>query len=1148
MERRNALLRAILEKLIDQFAAHDITQCHTLLTAACHALNSGIYTHGRSAYQAVFGRVPRLPDSTFSDPMVFATSTPVAHLEHYDPAFKAEVIRAEAMKTLHDLDVNQHLRRALLRRTRVTKVADLQPGQRCAFWRWQRRGPKKRGSWITARFLSWDPSHVGKQAWVRAQGGTTLVTAEQLRAAVGFEQWTPDKADIKSLRDASRTIHEQLVDERGPQPDELQDRQPEDREILPADEFDPIYTPSLAVPETPTAAAPATPAPQQPTVQQQQEVTTTVAQQAVNINIDSPTHVTNQTLQQHFHRFGDLPTPRTPRTTRGRSRTPSKGSRAQPAQIASTDDQHGPTLPLEQQVPQQASSTAISPHVSLQSLPAQGSTILASPSQTAAAAEQASAQPAEHMDRQEHSTHDASQPDPTTQQLQPEQEPQASTASAPAVPHESQPENMSTEALPSLPLKRPYDALVMMYTDQLGHIHHLHQVQDPEAWHTFGPANNSYYNVYLTTEQRQLDVAALGKSAYESDTSDDSDTDIETKQADNNPQQQPQAKAAPLYKQGLTRQELKAVDREIPWRVILQMPQQYIEKFLGSIDKETSSWSEWQSVEPLNDTEAQEVLNSPILSKRIIPSRACYRDKSCGVGELRAKCRIVALGHLDPDLGSVSRSAATPGRLGEHMILAMLVAGMNGELFGSGLRWFGWVADAATAFLQGVQDASERKLPIFMKPPVDGLINMTNHWKSKLYRVRGNIYGLCDAPLTWYKEVSKRLLDLNYQKHSFDHCVFYKVNEASSEICSIILVYVDDFLGIYNQNYNLDEVHQQFRWGSIAHLEKDVPQTFKGKEVTVKQKPSGRYYIAVTMNKFLKGLTPGFLPRGRGQQGDSLTTSEQKELRSICGCLQWAATQCRPDVASLVSLTPHGSEAKLEDLKNLFEAISYLQATSEDGIIFEDLPFGQDSVILAYSDASFANARKSGSQIGVLVTLTTAQAASTPTAVTLLDWRSTRSPRVCRSTLAAEATAADDAADRAAFANMFASEFVHLTPAHRAGCRLAALQAVDAKSLFDAVLSAAPSLQDKRTLVSIRAIQETITGKELKWIPTEYQFSDCLTKVDRMLRQVFRAWLQKPRAVLMDSPEARAYAAEIGLGDGNAKRKHTSESSMQAIS
>ena len=63
VERRNAIFRLIFEKLVDQFGAQEMEQCPTLIMATCHALNSGIRTHGRSAYQAVFGREPRLPDS-----------------------------------------------------------------------------------------------------------------------------------------------------------------------------------------------------------------------------------------------------------------------------------------------------------------------------------------------------------------------------------------------------------------------------------------------------------------------------------------------------------------------------------------------------------------------------------------------------------------------------------------------------------------------------------------------------------------------------------------------------------------------------------------------------------------------------------------------------------------------------------------------------------------------------------------------------------------------------------------------------------------------------------------------------------------------------------------------------------------------------
>ena len=113
VERRNAVFRLILGKLIDPFGAQEVEQCPALIMATCHALNSGIRTHGRSAYQAVFGREPRLPDSIFNDPMTLSSSTPIAQMENYDPTFKAEVIRAEALKTLHDLDTSQHLRRLL---------------------------------------------------------------------------------------------------------------------------------------------------------------------------------------------------------------------------------------------------------------------------------------------------------------------------------------------------------------------------------------------------------------------------------------------------------------------------------------------------------------------------------------------------------------------------------------------------------------------------------------------------------------------------------------------------------------------------------------------------------------------------------------------------------------------------------------------------------------------------------------------------------------------------------------------------------------------------------------------------------------------------------------------------------------------------
>lgn len=336
IERRNSILRLVLEKLIDQFAASTVDECKHLLVAACHAMNSSIHSHGRSAYQAVFGRQPRLLGSNFNDPMSLATSAPTARLHEHDYAFRADLVRAEAIKAVHDLDCDRHLRRALLRKTHNTKIHDVMPGQKVAFWRWARRGGKKRGTWITGTFLSWDPSAVGKQAWVRSGGSSILVTAEQLRCAFGFEQWTPSHEDVMALKNASEDFSKHMLDDRGPPPQDPQLDDPlgafdetQDDDLFPS-------TPSMMVPATPpellqphqgqSAAQPSTP-PLPININQQQQLQQT---HHYNIQLESPTHITQNILQQqqeiqHYRRFGNIP-----ERPRHRSRTPTSKRIGQP--------------------------------------------------------------------------------------------------------------------------------------------------------------------------------------------------------------------------------------------------------------------------------------------------------------------------------------------------------------------------------------------------------------------------------------------------------------------------------------------------------------------------------------------------------------------------------------------------------------------------------------------------------------------------------------------------------------------------------------------------------------------------------------------------------------------------------------------------
>lgn len=639
IERRNSILRLVLEKLIDQFAATTVEQCKFLLSSACHAMNSAIHTHGRSAYQAVFGRQPRLLNSNFNDPMSLASSPPVARLHSDDYAYRAELVRAEAIKYIHDLDVSRHLRRALLRKTRITKVADVMPGQKVAFWLWAKRGGKKRGTWITATFLSWDPSAVGKQAWVRSGGSSILVTAEQLRCAFGFEQWTPDVDDIKALKSSTDDFTKFMLDDRGPPPPDDQ-REPilhHDNED--EDQYEEFFapTPSMMVPVTPQQVTsthqppakthPTTPlhqpqaSPRTPTIRLQQTQQNTTEQ--YNIRIDSPTNIAQQVIQhqqnQQFNNFGNIPQrsrqrSRTPISTRirddgvQRAEQPAQQQADLPApleQPATTVQQTAaleqPTLPTTPRSQASRKNSTVSHPAILEDQGLPGTT--GQPAQqvvdiqAAAAAEQAAAAAAPTT------TND--QPPATTNVDEPQQQVVIDLVE----PDDEQ--TMEAESDPYLlPQKRPFNQLPVLIQADKNEYVRIHSYHDGSPDIGYGPSHANFHQAYLTTQQRQQDVQSINKDPTESDTTQDSDTDEEIPQ----PQQlnmstsfgklSPNTKTTtslPEYKQGMTRQQIKALDREIPWRKVLEMPPSYVDKFLLAIQKEADSWASWNSVEPLSE-------------------------------------------------------------------------------------------------------------------------------------------------------------------------------------------------------------------------------------------------------------------------------------------------------------------------------------------------------------------------------------------------------------------------------------------------------------------------------------------------------------------------------------------------------------------
>ena len=96
------------------------------------------------------------------------------------------------------------------------KLDDLQAGDRVAFWRQARRNRGGVGyahaGYQMGTFSHYDPGLAGrsqgKNVWVVSGGRLLLVSREQLRRAVGFEQWDPSAEDIAALRSAEKLIAE----------------------------------------------------------------------------------------------------------------------------------------------------------------------------------------------------------------------------------------------------------------------------------------------------------------------------------------------------------------------------------------------------------------------------------------------------------------------------------------------------------------------------------------------------------------------------------------------------------------------------------------------------------------------------------------------------------------------------------------------------------------------------------------------------------------------------------------------------------------------------------------------------------------------------------------------------------------------------
>ena len=269
------------------------------------------------------------------------------------------------------------------------------------------------------------------------------------------------------------------------------------------------------------------------------------------------------------------------------------------------------------------------------------------------------------------------------------------------------------------------------------------------------------------------------------------------------------------------------------------------------------------------------------------------------------------------------------------------------------------------------------------------------------------------------------------------------------------------------------------------------------------------------MADYISNMEVTVVPRERRAEPDAhLTAEECRLLRRLNGELQWAQSQLRLDI-SFGTSTSQGALAdpRVRHLVAAGDLVRQLKANRDWELRFQSLSLSHGGFV-GVSDAGLGNVTRGGatgsleqgdvhSQGGHLVLFADDSLSRGGEAgrFNVLDWRSRRLKRVCRSSFAAETLALADCND--AMQHMRGLLLDIMTPRLRsedweAGVsRWPAMLVTDARDCHDHLQRETMATPQQRTLLfDLASIRETLDSGSttLRWTATENMLVDAFTK------------------------------------------------------
>ena len=466
--------------------------------------------------------------------------------------------------------------------------------------------------------------------------------------------------------------------------------------------------------------------------------------------------------------------------------------------------------------------------------------------------------------------------------------------------------------------------------------------------------------------------------------------------------------------------------------------------------------AKYKEVEKLERYGTFEVL--PFQGQETISSRWVITQKEVD-GKKLIKARLVARG-FEEDARSAEIRTDSPTCKRFSLRLVLITA--------STYKWKINSLDVASAFLQ----SNEIEREVFLCPPAD-ICSSESVWKLKR-----PIYGLCDAPRSWYDTMSAFLVSIGGVKSAIDDAMFMWFEK--SKLIGHLACHVDDVNYTGTNKWNktvIKAVKEKFNISSEAE------GSYKYIGLNILQ---GRHAITIDQSTYITSLEEIPLSKERQKQKDDLLNKEEKsKLRSLSGQMLWVTTQTRPDFAyEACRMSNVGKSPTVRMIIEANKAVKHLKSSAFDvRLAFPHLGDPTEFKLMAYSDASHNSLPGNASQ-GAFIVFVCGDKRAAP-----LIWQSRKLRRVTKSPLASETSAFGEAADAGKLMGALLKEVYNLPELPKFVCH------TDSKSLFDAACTS-NTVEDKSMTLEMSRVREMVSLKELsvKWISKDDMVADVMTK------------------------------------------------------